>query len=124
VLSAFFLIDDPLARLPRVLAHLPLLLAHAALSIPVGFLLFLPFRLLPGAWRIDGPMWRFRFEAMDGRAFNLLVGRRLRETLIHLLRETGLMVYSYPQRLTLLDRGWAVRRRCEAAIRRFCSEMF
>jgi hypothetical protein len=61
---------------------------------------------------------------MDGRAFNLLVGRPLRDTLIHLLRETGLMVYPYPQRLTLLDRGWAVRRRCEAAIRRFCREMF
>lgn len=124
VLSAFFLIDDPHLQILRWLNHLPLLLAHVALSIPFGFLLHLPFRLLPGAWRIDGPAWRLRFEAMDGRAFNLLVGRHLRDTLIDLLRKTGLTVYLYPHRLTLLDRGWATRMRCEAAIRSFCREIF
>lgn len=124
ILSTLFLIDDPAVQISRWFNHLPVLLAHVIVSIPIGFLLVLPFRLLPGAWRITGPMWRLRFEAMDGRAFNLLVGRHLRETLIQLLQETGLMVYLYPQRLTLLDRGWSVRMRCEAAIRRFCSEMF
>ncbi len=124
VLSTLFLMDDPRVQIPFMLNHLPYLFTHLALLIPAGFLVEVPFRLLPGVWMIEGPMCRLRFEAMDGRAFNLLVGQQLRDTLIHLLRKTGLMVYTYPGRLTQLDRGWAVRRRCEAAIRRFCREMF
>ena len=124
VLSTLAVMDNPRVQIPFMLNHLPYLFAQFVLLLPVGFLLDVPFRLLPGVWKIEGPMWRLRFEAMDGRAFNLLVGRQLLDTLVRLLRKTGLMVYVHPGRLTLLDRGWAVRKRCEAAIRRFCREMF
>lgn len=124
VLSTLVFMDDPRVQIPYLLNHLPYLFIHLALLVPAGLLLDVPFRLLPGAWKIEGPMWRLRFEAMDGRAFNLLVGRQLLDTLVHLLRKTGLMVYVHPGRLTRLDRGWAVRGWCAAAIRRFCKEMF
>lgn len=108
--------------LPILMYRLPSILAWSGISIVAGFLLHLPFRFIPHAWRIEGRMWRMRFEAMDGRAFSVLLDPDARDRVVPLLREVGLVVYVDPGRETWLDRGWTMLRICEKFVGRLADD--
>ena len=124
VFSLIIMIDEPQVQLPRLAANLPYLLNSLAISGVVGLFLHVPFRFVPGLWRIEGRLWRARIETMDGHAFNLMLRRDHLDRIVPLLREAGLVVYVKEGRATLLDRGWAFRGLVMARCRRFVGEIF
>ncbi len=122
IFTALTMADWSHVRMPVLVARLPSMLAWSGISIVAGLLLHLPFRFLPRAWRIEGRLWRMRFETMDRRSFSLLLDPGSRDRVVPLLRAAGLVVYLNPGRETLLDRGWSILKAGEAFIKRWADE--
>ncbi len=124
ILAALSMIDLSWGRLPSLVQRLPDVLAWSGVSVLTGLLLHLPFRFLPRAWRIEGRLWRMRFETMDGHCFSLLLDPGIRDQIVMHLRETGLVVYIDQERKTWLDRSWPLLKVCETFVRRWASDLF
>jgi hypothetical protein len=124
IFAALSVVDLSNVRLPSLLHHLPSMLAWSGISIVSGLFLHLPFRFLPHAWRIEGRLWRMRFETMDRRSFSLLIDPGNRDRVVPYLRAAGLVVYLDPGRETWLDRGWSMLKAGEASCKHWASELF